>query len=145
MELWHIWVAAGILMLLAEIFTSGFFTASIALGCFASAVVAGLGCDLTLQLAAFSVGTLGCFFGVKPLLQKCARRQGKTLLTNAAALTGQTGRVTETIDGARNEGRVIVGGDDWKAVTDDDEIVETGAKVQVVKVNSSILIVKRLN
>lgn len=58
------------------------------------------------------------------------------------ALVGKVGRVTEAINSSKNEGRIIVEGDDWKAETENDEIVNIGEKVEILHVNSTILIVK---
>ena len=62
--------------------------------------------------------------------------------TNADALVGKVGRVVEVIDNNKSQGRVIVEGDNWRAETENNEIVKEGEKVEVVKVNSTILIVK---
>jgi membrane-bound ClpP family serine protease len=49
-----------------------------------------------------------------------------------------------TIDNSLNKGRVLVEGDDWKAIAVNDEIIPEGERIEVVKVNSTILIVKPL-
>ena len=66
----------------------------------------------------------------------------KSRETNMDALVGKMGRVTETIDNSKSEGRIFVEGDNWKAETVNGEIVNVGDKVEVLRVNSTILIVK---
>jgi membrane protein implicated in regulation of membrane protease activity len=55
---------------------------------------------------------------------------------------GKTGRVSERIDRAANTGRVIVEGDDWRAVSENDVPIESGARVEIIRVDSTILLVR---
>jgi membrane protein implicated in regulation of membrane protease activity len=73
---------------------------------------------------------------------KYAHKKSQHVKTNADALVGKIGRVSVTIDGAKNTGRVSLDGDDWKAETENGVIINTGEKVEIVKVDSTVLIVK---
>ena len=46
---------------------------------------------------------------------KYAHRKSNNLKTNVDGLFGKIGKVTVTIDNSKNQGRIIVEGDDWKA------------------------------
>jgi len=50
-------------------------------------------------------------------------------------LIDQIGVVDEKIDPIEHTGRVIVGGDNWKALSLNDEVIEKGEKVQVKKID----------
>jgi len=63
------------------------------------------------------------------------------LRTNVDALVGQKGKVTEDFDPTMKLGRVSVGGDDWRAETTDNEVLQRGAVVKVLRVESNTLIV----
>ena len=76
---------------------------------------------------------------------KYAHKKNGNVKTNVDALVGKKATVIQTIDNSKNEGRVVVEGDDWKAQSENDEIVESGKKVEIVKVDSTLLIVKSLN
>lgn len=143
-EPWHIWVIIALLFGIAEIFVPSFIALSIAIGCLLSALGAGFEASFKVQLLLFSIGTALAFFTVRPFMLKFAHRQSNAVKTNVDALVGKAGRVTETIDNAANTGRAIVEGDDWRTVADDNSIVSVGEVVEVVKVDSTRLIVRKI-
>lgn len=144
LAVWHIWIIVAILLLIAEIFTTGFLTATLAMGCLAAGFFAYLDFGIGIQLTAFSVFTLIGFFGIRPFMLKYAQRENAQIKTNTDALIGKIGKVTEAIDNRSSQGRVIVDGEDWRAETEADEIVDPGEKVQILRVNSTKLIVQPL-
>ena len=73
---------------------------------------------------------------MRPLLIK--KMHTENTVTNADAIIGKRGRVTETIE-ADGYGRVSVGGDDWKAQSLDGTEIQKGAHV-IVKNRESIII-----
>jgi len=142
-EVWHIWMIVAVILFILEIFAPNFLFASIAIGCVSAGIISIFDCGIKIQLVAFAVGTLIAFFGVRPFMLKYFHRKNK-IKTNMEALVGKVGRVTETINASKNEGRIVVEGDDWKAETENDEIINIGEKVEILQVNSTILIVKPL-
>ena len=64
-------------------------------------------------------------------------------VSNADALIGREGRVSETIPEG-GSGRVAIDGDDWKAVSADGMAIEKGEKVKVVGRESIIITVERV-
>ena len=141
-EVWHIWIIIAVILFIAEIFTPTFLPACIAIGCITAGIVSGFDYGVKIQLVAFAIGTLIAFFGVRPFTLKYFYKKSAKIKTNMDALIGKVVRVSETIDISKNEGRVVVEGDDWKAVTENDEIVTLGEKVEVQQVDSTVLIVK---
>ncbi len=130
-------------MMIAEIFLPGFFLFCIGIGCIAASITAGLGFGAAGQLLAFSAFALLAFFTVRPLLMK--RFWSKDhVRTNADALAGQHGRVSQDFDPGLRLGRVQVGGDDWRAECLTDAPLRMGDLVEVVRVESNTLIVKPL-
>ncbi len=144
LEIWHIWIIISILLFIIEIFAPTFVAISLAIGCLASGVVAGFGFDIKIQLVAFSVGTLISFFGVRPFMIKYFHKNSDKVKTNADALVGKTGRVINTIDNSLDQGRVIVEGENWRAEAENTEIINEGEQIEVIKVNSTVLIVKQI-
>jgi len=142
---WHIWTIIAILLLIVELFAPTFLAASLAIGCIVSAITSGLDFGIKIQLLSFSIGTLISFFGVRPFMLKYAYKNGDKIKTNVDALIGKVGRVTETVDGSKNEGRVMIEGDDWKAETENEKIISVGEKIEVLKINSTVLTVKPIN
>ena len=70
-------------------------------------------------------------------------KKSKDVKTNAEALIGRKGIVSERIDAAQHTGRVAVDGDDWKAVSADGSVIEKGVEVEILKLDSIILTVKQ--
>lgn len=143
LDVWHIWVIVALVFGILEIFTPSFIAFSIAIGCLFAALGAGLEVSFKIQLLLFSVGTAVSFFGVRPFMLKVAQRKNLSVKTNVDALVGKTGRVTEQINNLLNTGRAAVEGDDWRVVSDDDTTIESGEAIEVIKVDSTRLIVKR--
>ena len=53
--------------------------------------------------------------------------------------------VSERIDPSKNKGRVIVWGEDWRALSIDETTIEVGQKITVVRVDGAKLLVKLLS
>jgi membrane protein implicated in regulation of membrane protease activity len=144
LEIWHIWIIAAIVLFIAEIFTPAFLAACLAIGCIFAGITSAMDFNIKVQLLAFSAGTLLSFFGVRPFILRYGHRKSGDLKTNVHALVGKTGKVTVTINNSLNQGRIIVEGDDWKAESENNEILNAGEKVEIIKVDSTILIVKSI-
>ena len=95
--------------------------------------------DLGIRLA-FS---LLAFFTVRPILMKRFWKKGH-VLTNADALVGQRGRVSQDFDTGLRLGRVQVGGDDWRAESLTETPLRIGDTIEVLRVESNTLIIKPL-
>lgn len=139
-EVWHIWMIACLLFLILEIFIPSFIMASIGIGCLLAFFAALFSSAFPLQIVLFSGGTLAGFIGVKPMMQKYMYNKS-SIRTNYDGLVGRIGKVIETIDPANDFGCVAIDGDQWKAISENDEIIETGTKVKVVQLNSIIVTV----
>jgi membrane protein implicated in regulation of membrane protease activity len=143
-EIWQIWLIVAVVFFVVEIFSSTFVFLCFSLGCVISSIFAYFGVVGWVQLLAFSIVTLISFFTVRPFMIKYAYRKSEKVKTNVDALVGKRGRVTETIDLKKNTGRVFVHGDDWKAESEDGEIIQQDEQIEVKKVNSTILIVTKI-
>ncbi len=144
-ETWHIWIIIAVLLFIIEIFAPTFLAACLAIGCLVSRLFAYFDFGVKIQLIAFSSGTLASFFGARPFMLKYAHKKSDKVKTNTEALIGKIGRVTVTINNSKSQGRVTVEGDDWRAETENNEIINTGENVEVLKINSTILIVKQIS
>lgn len=144
METWHIWVILALILVIVEIFTSGFVIICFAVGSAAAAVASCCSSGIEGQLLWFSVATFLAFIAVRPLLLRSFKKGKSGRKSGIEALEGREAIVTERISYMENSGRVAIDGDDWKAVaTDRDEIIEKGQKVIVTGVDSVILKVRR--
>lgn len=142
MQAYLIWLIIAFALVIFEICSATFGAICFAIGAGFSALVAGLGLDLTWQIIVFAVVSLLTFIFLRPFMMRFLDRNSKDVKTNADALVGRQAIVSERIDAAQHTGRVAVDGDDWKAVSADGSIIEKGAEVTIVKMDSIILTVK---
>lgn len=145
MEDWLIWFVAAIGLVLAEMFTPGFWLACLAVGAAAAGVAAlvpGLGAAV--QGITFAVGSLLSMVGLRPqLLRYFQLTAGSGVRTGVDALLGKTGVVTERIEPLSGLGRVKVDGEDWRGMSSDATVIEPGTLVMIVQVDGTTLMVEK--
>ena len=139
MDDWVYWfIAAGALMA-GEIFTMGFFLGPIAVAAVLAAVVAIAGGGLALQLAVFSVASIASICVLRPIARRHLQTPAR-LRTGTAALVGTRALVLERVDA--HGGSVKIGGEIWTARTfDEDEVLEPGTRVDVMKIDGATALV----
>lgn len=143
MEIWQVWVVAALILIIIEIFTSGFAIACLSVGCLLAAVGSGFELSMAWQLGLFALGTFIGFIFIRPFVLKLMNKKtNNNVATNMDNLIGRKAVVTERIE-KEGFGRVKVDGDDWKARMEDDGEAEVGEKVTIVSNESIILTVKK--
>ena len=135
---WLIWLSAGIILAILEVFTPGFFIVGIGVSLVITALPAALGLPFWVQLLVCGVMILIFFLLVRPLVMKIPHSDSKK--TGTAALMGEEGIVVETITRIEG-GRVKVGGELWKAKSD--ETIKKDSLVIVTGVEGVTLNVRR--
>ena len=135
---WLIWLSAGIILAILEVFTPGFFIVGIGVSLVITALPAALGLPFWVQLLVCGVMILIFFLLVRPLVMKIPHSDSKK--TGTAALMGEEGIVVETITRIEG-GRVKVGGEVWKAKSD--ETIGKDSLVIVTGVEGVTLNVRR--
>ena len=145
MDAYQIWLIVAFFLVIVEICTAGFGSICFAIGAGFSALVAGLGGSFVWQIVVFAVVSLLTFIFLRPIVIRWLERKSKDVKTNADALVGRKGIVSERIDAVQHTGRVAIDGDDWKAVSADGSVIEKGTSVEILKIDSIILTVKQLN
>jgi membrane protein implicated in regulation of membrane protease activity len=144
MEDWLLWFVGAIVLVVAEMFTSGFWLACLAVGAVAAGVAAlvpGLG--PAIQGIAFAATSLLSMAGLRPmLLRRFELGSGAGVRTGVDALLGKTGIVTERI-GPGGQGRVKVNGEDWRGATTDASVIEPGTHITVIQVDGTTLVVEK--
>lgn len=143
MDIYYLWLIAALVLVIVEICTASFGSICFAVGAGLSALVAYLGGGFAWQLLVFAIVSLLAFVFLRPIVLRFLDRNSKDVKTNADALIGRKALVSETIDHVAHTGRVAVDGDDWKAVAEDESVIEKGETVTVVSRESIILTVKK--
>ena len=145
MEVYQIWLIAAIVLVILEITTSGFGVICFAIGAGFAALAAGLGLEsVTWQIVIFAVVSLLTFIFLRPVVMRFFEKKSKDVKTNAEAIVGRKGIVSERINATQHTGRVAIDGDDWKAVSEDGSVIEKGQSVEIVKLDSIIVTVKKI-
>lgn len=139
-NIWQLWTVIAIICLVVELCSGDFYFVSFSIGAAVTAIAAALGCPFGWSLGVFALASVLSLFFIRPMLLK--KLHTDTTVTNADAIIGKRGRVTETIK-ANDYGRVSVGGDDWKAQSDDGSAIEKGALVTVINRESIIITVEK--
>lgn len=143
-NMWQAWAVVAVLGLILELTSGDFFIMCFAIGAVAAAIVS-LFTNIYVQIGVFAVVTLISIFTVRPFALRYLHRGEDKRTSNADALIGQTGVVSQTIPSG-GYGRVAIGGDDWKAVAEAGTTadIEKGARVRVVGLESIIITVQRI-
>ncbi|ASR03444.1 NfeD family protein [Gordonia rubripertincta] len=137
-----LWLAAAIVLAIAEMFGGELVLLMLAGGAFAAA-----GVDFVWEPPLWVDGLV--FAAVSVLLLVAVRPIAKrhmlnrpAVLMNTEALEGRPAVVTETVDG--DDGRVKIGGDIWSARSvDPAEVLEPGTHVTVVEIDGATAVVWR--
>lgn len=141
-NLWQLWALVMVVCLILELTSGDFFIMCFAIGALLTAVAAALGLGFYGQLVVFAVVSVLSIFFIRPRLVKALHGKRRERLSNADALMGRIGRVSEAIEQG-GYGRVAIDGDDWKAVSADGEYIPLGQNVRVVGRESIILTVEK--
>lgn len=139
---WQVWAIIAVLCLIMELTSGDFFIICLSIGALGAAVVASLFSNsFYLQLLSFIIVSLVALLYVRPAAKRWLHKGEDKRVSNADALLGRTGRVTEDIK-AGNNGYVQIDGDQWRAVSSQD--IAAGTTVRVVDRNSTIITVETL-
>ncbi|MCW3819357.1 NfeD family protein [Micromonospora sp. DR5-3] len=136
------WIVLGVLLAVAEIFTTTLFLIMFAAGAFAAAGAAALGAPVALQALVFAVVSALCVAVVRPVIRRHARpalESGEQPF-GIEALEGATALVLEPVTAER--GLVKIDGELWSArAYDATRSYAAGERVQVIKVQGAIALV----
>ena len=144
---WIIWLVLGVGLIIAEVFTLGFFLLWFGVGAIAAALAGMLGAPFTVQFLVFAIVSIALTAMSRTIFAKyLSHSDENTLKMGVDSLPGQIGTVTLASRGALNEGAVKVYGSIWTAFPTDgeNELVE-GEKVEVVDVKGSSIYVRRIS
>lgn len=109
-----LWTAAGVVLLLVEIFTLAVVAGLVGVGALAAALAAALGAPVGVQALAF-VGSSGGLlaFARGPVLRALDRERPDATTIDARALTGTPAVVVERV--SETTGQVRLNGELWRA------------------------------
>lgn len=141
-NLWLVWTIVTFACLILELSSGDFYITCFAIGAIVAIVSALVEFPLWGQVVVWAVCSVLSIWLVRPHLIKALHKGADSRKSNADALLGQVGVVSESIV-AGGFGRVKLDGDDWKSeaphATSD---LPVGTKVRVIGRESIILSVE---
>lgn len=140
-NMWQLWAVVSIICLILELSSGDFFIICFSIGAVFAIIAAALGLGIYWQLFIFAVFSLLSVLFVRPVALRYLHKNEPNKPSNADALLGRTGKVTETITAGGN-GYVQIDGDMWRAVSTTE--IAVGETVRVVDRQSTVVTVERL-
>jgi len=140
---WWMWVSAGILCLIIEIGTPGFYCFSIGMG----AIIAGIFArfwGFTVQIVVFSIVTIISYLLMRRFAGVLLKADTKQ--SNIFALVDKTGIVVDHEILPTQRGYVKIDGEIWSAISvNPSESIAIGTFVKIVTTEGNKVIVTPLN
>jgi len=147
--LWILWTILGAILIVAEIFTSGFVLLWFGVGALAAALLAIIGIDsLAIQFLTFAIVSSALTAASRTIFINYFSREksGQSLRSGVDALPGKIGTVVSSSRGALQEGAVKVFGSTWTAYPAPGEApLEAGERVCVDSIEGASIYVKRVD
>jgi membrane protein implicated in regulation of membrane protease activity len=138
---WVLWVIAAGVFGVGEMLTTGFFLAPFALGAALAAAVDAAGLGAASSLVAFLLVSVLSLTVLRPIARSHLREPPQ-IRTGTSALVGKQAVVLERIANNEGVGCVRIDGEVWTArAFDDDQVYESGTRVEVVQIKGATALV----
>jgi len=136
------WLVIAVIFFIIEVLTPGIFLFScFSIGAVFALIVSIFSKSLILQCAVFAISSVLSIYFLKPILMKLI--SPFTIKSNVDSLIGQKGIVIEKISGKKSMGMVRVNNELWRAVAENDEVIQKDEEIAVLKVEGVHLVVKK--
>jgi membrane protein implicated in regulation of membrane protease activity len=146
--IWIVWLLLGAMLIIAEIFTTGFVLLWFGIGALAAGLAGLAGVtSIPLQFLIFAIVSIGLTAASRTIFVNYFSREktGGDLKTGADALPGKVGTVVTSSRGALHEGAVKVFGSTWTAYpAEGEEPLEAGDRVAIERVQGASIYVRRV-
>jgi len=147
--LWILWSILGAVLIVAEIFTTGFVLLWFGIGALVAAVAALIGIDsIVIQFLIFASISISLTAASRTIFINYFSREktGQSLRSGVDALPGKIGTVVSSSKGALQEGAVKVFGSTWTAYpAPGEQPLEAGERVCVESVEGASIYVRRVD
>ena len=146
--LWILWAILGAILIVAEIFTTGFVLLWLGIGALVAALAAFIGIDsIVIQFLIFASISIALTAASRTIFINYFSREktGESLRSGVDSLPGKIGTVVSSSKGALQEGAVKVFGSTWTAYPAPGELpLEAGERVCVESVEGASIYVRRV-
>ena len=146
--IWIFWTILGAILVIAEIFTTGFVLLWFGIGALAAGLAGLIGIhSIPLQFLIFAVVSIALTAASRTIFVNYFSREksGGDLKSGFEGLPGKMGTVVSSSRGALHEGAVKVFGSTWTAYpADGEEPLEAGDRVVVERLQGASIYVRRV-
>ena len=137
--MWIIWITVGILCLIVEIITPGFFFFSIGGGAITTGITARFISNMPIQVVIFAISTLISFILMKRFSKYLLKNEAVN--SNIFALPDKIGVVSKIIL-PNKKGYVKIEGEEWSAISSSPtDTIPEGSQVKVLQLEGNKLVV----
>jgi membrane protein implicated in regulation of membrane protease activity len=139
-----LWIVLGVVLVIAEIFTTTLFLIMFGAGAFAAAGAAALGAPIGIQVLVFAAVSALTLVAVRPTIQRhrLSAAQSGDQPFGVEAIEGSTALVLEQVDS--DAGMVKIDGELWTArAYDGTQVLAPGERVRVIEVRGATAMVWR--
>src|SRR6266545_6674592 len=147
--IWIFWAVLGAILIIAEVFTTGFVLLWFGIGALAAGLAGLVGVhSIVLQFLIFAIVSIGLTAASRTIFVNYFAREksGGDLKSGVEGLPGKMGTVVSSSRGALNEGAVKVYGSTWTAYpADGEEPLEAGDRVVVERIQGASIYVRRVD
>ncbi len=141
-ELWWIWVIIGVIFIIGEIFTAGFFLIWFGIAAIIAGIIAFFELSVVWQGVAFVIISAILLAGTRRLAERYTKKQPPGI--GADRLIGKVGVALEEIDNDKNTGRVRIDEEQWRAESLGGNVITKDSKIQVMKLEGTRVVVKKV-
>ncbi|MBW3638465.1 MAG: NfeD family protein [Actinobacteria bacterium] len=135
-----LWLIAGVVLVLTEVFALTLVLGMVGVGALAAAAVAFAGLGAAAQLIAFAATSTALLVFVRPPVKKVLDRGGTSERTDPRALAGASAVVVERV--SEETGQVRINGELWRARPyAGNAPIESGFPVSIAAVEGATLLV----
>lgn len=136
------WMIAMWIFIIVEVVSPNLVSLWFALGSILALIAANYKLGFQWQMVIFLIVSIILLSLLRPIYIKYIKV--RNIKTNVNALIGEEGFVTADINNIESKGLVRVKGQIWSARSQDEDIISSGTKIQVLKIEGVKLIVKTI-
>lgn len=138
---WQIFVSIGLLLMVAEVFASGFVLLPLGLGFLIAAFFTTFSESFTTHLLILAIAEFIVIFVFTKLIRP--KLKTENYKTNMDSMVGKKVEVITEIPKV-GHGYVKLYGDEWSAISENGEIMEVGSAAEIVELDGNKVIVKKI-
>ena len=137
-----VWLIIAFVFAIVEVSSLAFYALFAAVGAAAASLTAAFTDEIGIQIAVFAFVSLAGVTTVRRMVTGVLSDGHRpSLVSGAAGMVGQHATVVRQVEGPHHPGTVHARGEDWPAITYEEEALEPGQVVLVVELDRTRLVV----